>query len=345
MNLQKEENIGLVLRTQSDLAKHLGLARMTVQKALSGHSSVNEKTRRLVVSTAKRYGYRPNRAALAMRSGIFNTVTVVGATERGITHIPLGILQGIHNKSNMGDGLKILVGEGFYQNEENKSIEPAALKELITDGLLIHYYIDITDTMRKQVERYHLPYVWLNAVDKKNAVRPDDFQAGKDACVRLLEYGHKRIAYVSYHGNRHYSIKERYRGAVEAFENTQVESFQTQFTDSYTTGTCYEDAYKLLSSDGAPTAVICYETEEAIAICTAAEVLGLSVPEDLSVVVFHDEGARAYMGRKLSTYVVPFPEIGEKALEMLMDRISTGESYDSIKIPFSFFDDGSIAKV
>jgi LacI family transcriptional regulator len=53
MNLEKEENIGLVLRSQADLARHLGLARMTVQKALSGHPSVTEKTRSLVVDTAK----------------------------------------------------------------------------------------------------------------------------------------------------------------------------------------------------------------------------------------------------------------------------------------------------
>lgn len=341
MDSNKTENKITVLKTQADIARYLGLARMTVQKALAGHPSVKEDTRILVLETARKYGYRPNRAALSMRSGVFKTVTVVGSTERGISHIPHGILQGIHNRSTK-DELKVLLGEGFYLDEDNGAIEPAALKELITDGLLIHYYIDITDEIRTQVEKYCLPYVWLNSMDRFNAVRPDDFQAGKDACQRFLELGHKRLAYVSYHGDRHYSIKERYLGAVKAFENTEIESFQTQFTDSYTEGTCLDDAYALLSSDNHPTAVICYETQEAIAVYNAALALGLRIPEDLSVVVFHEEAARTVMGQKLSTYLVPFVEVGEYALDMLIKRIATGESFTSVKIPFEFLDDGSV---
>ncbi|MDA3798566.1 MAG: LacI family DNA-binding transcriptional regulator [Kiritimatiellae bacterium] len=342
MNLKEEENSdNLVLKTQADLAKHLGLARMTVQKALSGHPSVNEKTRCLVAETAKKHGYRPNRAALSMRSGIFGAVTVVGATERGVSHIPSGILQGINNKANEED-LRVLLGECFYEDADRSSVEPVALKELITDGLLVHYYIDITERIKAQVEEYRLPFVWLNAGYETNSVRPDDFSAGKDAVERLIALGHKRIAYVSYHGKRHYSIKERYKGALKAIEDVMIENFSTQFTDSYTTGTCFEDACKLLAVE-CPTAVICHEVAEAIAICAAADKFELSIPEDLSVVVFHQEVARATMGQCLSTYVVPFQSVGIQAIDMIVKRISTGKSYESVKIPFEFVDDGSLA--
>jgi DNA-binding LacI/PurR family transcriptional regulator len=277
-----------------------------------------------------------------MRSGVFNTVTVVGATERGVSHIPHGIFQGINDKSNE-NGLKVLLGEGFYN--EKKDFEPEALKELITDGLLIHYYIGITDRIKSRVESYHLPFIWLNAAYDKNAVRPDDFEAGKSAAEKLAELGHEKIAYVSYHGDRHYSIKERYEGALSVFKNFKRVNFTEQFTDSYSEGVCEKDAYELLSSENVPTAVICYETAEAIAICSAAAALGLSVPEDLSVVVFHAEAARAYIGKRLSTYVVPFQKVGEEALDMLVKRIATGKSYDSVKVPFEYVDDGSLKKL
>jgi DNA-binding LacI/PurR family transcriptional regulator len=278
-----------------------------------------------------------------MRSGVFGAVTVVGATKRGVSHIPNGILQGINDRANEEE-LRVLIGESFYEDDDKASVEPVALKELITDGLLVHYYIDITDKIKAQVEEYRLPFVWLNAVYEENAVRPDDFYAGKNAVEKLVNLGHKRIAYVSYHGKRHYSIKERYKGTLKAFENEMIENFSTQFTDSYTTGTCFEDACKLLIEDR-PTAVICYEVAEAIAICAAADKLGLSIPDDLSILVFHQEVARATMGRCLSTYVVPFNTVGTQAMDMLVKRISTGKSYESVQVPFEFVDDGSLKEL
>lgn len=49
--------------TSVDLARQLGLSQTTVSRALRGHPSVTEKTRRRVIDAAQALGYRPDAAA------------------------------------------------------------------------------------------------------------------------------------------------------------------------------------------------------------------------------------------------------------------------------------------
>ena len=46
--------------TLRDLAKHLGLGKSTVQRALSGHPSIKPVTRQKVIAAATKMGYRPD---------------------------------------------------------------------------------------------------------------------------------------------------------------------------------------------------------------------------------------------------------------------------------------------
>src|SRR5262249_42097214 len=84
-------------------------------------------------------------------------------------------------------------------------------------------------------------------------------------------------------------------------------------------------AHTLLSSDDRPTAVVAYELEEAMAVVHAAPLLGLRIPEDLSIILFHN--------RIEARYFLPFQtignmmeEVGTQAIDLLLDKIKEPES-------------------
>ena len=53
--------------TIRDVAKKLNLSITTVSRAMDGYDDVAEQTRQLVVDTARKLGYTPNRAARQLR--------------------------------------------------------------------------------------------------------------------------------------------------------------------------------------------------------------------------------------------------------------------------------------
>ena len=68
----------------ADVARELGVAKITVSRALSEHSTVKESTRTLIRETAERMGYRLNVSARNLRQQRTRTIAVVGS--RRSTH-------------------------------------------------------------------------------------------------------------------------------------------------------------------------------------------------------------------------------------------------------------------
>jgi DNA-binding LacI/PurR family transcriptional regulator len=82
-------------------------------------------------------------------------------------------------------------------------------------------------------------------------------------------------------------------------------------------------------------AVLCYEFEEAICMAFAAQRAGRRVPEDLEIVGFNEREIRSSSGLKIPTVVVPFQEVGRRAVEMVEKIIDTGRlDVESIPVPY-----------
>src|SRR5688500_14296024 len=62
--------------TMADVARELGVAKITVSRALSNHSTVKDSTRTLVRETAERMGYRLNVSARNLRQQRTRTIAV-----------------------------------------------------------------------------------------------------------------------------------------------------------------------------------------------------------------------------------------------------------------------------
>lgn len=150
---------------------------------------------------------------------------------------------------------------------------------------------------------------------------------------RLIELGHRRIAYFPYKDNFLPTEEERFSGYCRALikngsvpnparfipmpadiKNTTTENLQNF---SY----CAEEAIKyLLSLPERPTAVVCVNDAAAYHIINRAKEVGLRVPEDLSVTGFDNAALAARNG--ITTVSQDFGEMAKMALNMIFYQLA-----------------------
>ncbi len=108
--------------TMADIARELGVAKITVSRALSDSPTVKESTRRLIRDTAERMGYRLNISARNLRQQRTRTIAVV--IEMAPSHdrlmsepYPLSLLGGIMQElTAAGQNMVLTTIELFAQH-------------------------------------------------------------------------------------------------------------------------------------------------------------------------------------------------------------------------------------
>ena len=78
---------------------------------------------------------------------------------------------------------------------------------------------------------------------------------------------------------------------------------------------------RLLALATPPTAVAAASLAGAVGAMAAARDKGLTIPDDLSIVAFHDSPLADYLAPALTTIAMPLRELGKQAVEMLHRQI------------------------
>ncbi|WP_428387656.1 LacI family DNA-binding transcriptional regulator [Mucisphaera sp.] len=327
--------------TIAEIAKKAGVSAGTVSRVLNGKNKENRpaiaKRSEQIRRIAQEIGYRPNQAARTMRQGRFGCVGFLSCSDPTADYFEVALLHGIQ-RGLAETGNRLLMCELPMASFEDSSTIPQVLDEYSVDGLLIEFMYDMPEETLARINQLSIPYVWLNAKKAHNCVYPNDFAGGRLAAKHLLELGHTRIAYVSFHeadGYIHYSVHDRADGFSTAMQDAGLEPLRTVITGGFVHGLGLEQARALLDSPDRPTAVICYERHETVAMWSAAMSLGIRIPEDLSLICFGSDMMRNHTGLPVTTLITPFAEVGEAAVEVLMAEILAGEPVPATRaIPY-----------
>lgn len=151
------------------------------------------------------------------------------------------------------------------------------------------------------------------------SISSDNIQGGKLAVQNLLECGHTNIGFI---GDVQASTTEkRFRGgaivlAEKALTYSHVISLSTD--DSIWEQDVLHNLRKLMNSNLLPTAFFCSCDAVARYVYRAASILGLSIPDDISVVGYDDDPIAEWLSPALSTIRQPFEKIGEEAVNALI---------------------------
>ncbi|MBS3735149.1 MAG: LacI family DNA-binding transcriptional regulator [Phycisphaerae bacterium] len=333
--------------TMDDIARHVGVTKMTVSCTLRDTGRVALATRERIRQACRELGYQPNAAARAVARGRFGAVALLLSTHGGRSTMPGPLLTSIHDALAERE-LHVMLTRLPDETLTSEGFVPQILREYLADGLLINYHHAVPDAMVRLIEDHHLPSIWLNAKRDHDAVYPDDFAAGRDITAHLIELGHRRIAYhdlgrnaaLREQGSRHYSQEDRCAGYREAMSEAGLTPRLIEDVESVTPKNVVQYTADQLTAADRPTALVAGEHG---IVRHAATLAGLAIPRDLSLAAFLVDPCVGDEMRP-TAMIVPNAEMGTRAVGMLTRRIDNGEEkLRSHCIPLWFKDGCSTA--
>ena len=315
--------------TLATVAESAGVSVATVSKVLNGRRDVAPATRARVQEMLRSHDY----------GGRLKTIErhpTIELTFRGkIGAYSAEIVQGVAAAASEL-GVAVTIGVKSVDKRPSAKIEAATwARNLAVNGR--RAVIAVTDELGNDeisaLARLRLPLV---VIDPMNIPAPDmvsvgstNFRGGQAAARHLVDLGHRRIAYLGGRASAECS-QARLAGFRSALETARV-GLPVEYVHS-TKDFHYEDglqgAPRLLSLEERPTAIFAASDELARGAIEAARSLGISVPEDLSIVGFDDTEIARIASPPLTTVRQPLQEMGAVALRTVL-RMLAGEKVDS----------------
>ncbi|MGO1591302.1 MAG: LacI family DNA-binding transcriptional regulator [Ancrocorticia sp.] len=334
--------------TLADIARSTGLSAATVSMALNGrqNSRIPESTAARVREAAEQLGYSPDVNARGLRTGRTQAIGFV-SDEVTLTRYASAMIRGLLDESAKRNFV-VMMAEGGTGSAEQRHGVGALLGRRI-DGLIF-------GQMRsRQIQlpdlNIQVPVVIVNGTAPGHtSVLPDEHTAGRKAVEHLVSKGHTKIALIG-RSREHLdptvsvTIPARMRGIDEAMEAAGL-AFVTEFE-----GADWEPelgragAQHIIDSEDV-TAVIAANDRIAFGVLQEADSRGLSVPGDISIISFDDESLATYVRPQLSTVRLPYKEMGEAAMSMLLDSIVDAKPLDqeTVYVPMPLVERGSVGE-
>jgi DNA-binding LacI/PurR family transcriptional regulator len=305
-----------------DIAKSAGVSHSTVSRALSDSPLVSAQTKARIQRLASEMGYSPDAQARSLVMGRTKTIGVVVTT---ITDPFIAeIVQAIERTARDSGYSVILASSNAEPEREIAAVEMLHSKRVdgvvVTSSRIGALYQDYLDRLRVPVVLVNShseqagPYTFSITVDNRHG-----------ACLatkHLVELGHRRIAYVT-GAVDHSDDQDRLAGYREVLNLAGIDYDPALVVPGTGRADGGEHAVAVLRTlTKPPTAVFCYNDMTAIGLMRAARQAGLAMPQQLAVVGFDDIPFASYVQPSLTTIAQPKPQMGTRAMEMVLDLIS-----------------------
>jgi LacI family transcriptional regulator/LacI family repressor for deo operon, udp, cdd, tsx, nupC, and nupG len=172
------------------------------------------------------------------------------------------------------------------------------------------------------------PFVLLEDVRgiKANVVAIDNLKAIKRAVAYLINSGHTKIVHFAGPQQSSHTL-ERIEGFRYAFSESPL-IFNNEMIIYI--GSHYEeslgkikDYFKNKCREEYPTAIVCFNDQQALTVMTALKELNIRVPDDISIIGNDDIYYAKIYPIPLSTIRAPQQEIGKQAAEILIRNIES----------------------
>lgn len=156
----------------------------------------------------------------------------------------------------------------------------------------------------------------------RSSIVPAELAGGHAATERLIEAGHRRIAFLNGEPWMD-AARDRLKGYRRALASHDI-AFDAALVreGDWQVGTGHEHTLALMRQDDPPTAVFCANDLMAVGCLEALRQLGRSVPGQVSVMGYDDQEISRHTHPPLSTLVLPSYEMGRLAVETLLAEVA-----------------------
>lgn len=325
--------------TIEDVAKRAGVSKGTVSAVINAKTTVKPRTRDHILEVMKELNFRPRGGARNLKISMQDKS--IGIIIKDINYpFYTSIATGAKEYANT-KGYSVVVTSSEDNHEREKRLSHFYSTKDIR-GTIIAPIVEGTAELEHlfKLNMINYPFVLLEDVKgiQANVVAIDNLTAIKRAVTYLIESGHTKI--VHFAGPQHSShTQERIEGFRHAFSESPL-IFSNDLIISV--GSHYEDSYgktidyfRYRDREDYPTAIVCYNDQQALAVMVALKDLDVRVPDEISIIGNDDIYYAKFYPVPLTTIRAPKTEIGRRAAEILIRNI---ESPTSIPIERVVFD-------
>lgn len=311
----------------ADVARLAGVSKATAARVLGGYGTVSDVTRGLVEAAAVQVGYRPNELARSMTTGRSATIGVV-VGDIGNPFFAAAV-RGIGAVARI-EGFDVILASSDEDPEAERAAVQAFLARQV-EGLIVSPASLADITHLRDIGR---PLALLDRAVSElevDTVTADDRAAAERVTRLLLDRGHRRIAYLTACSPRSGaftglsdivtgSVRQRIEGFVAACERVAGAAGRV-VTDCGTPEATRRLAAGLLAGAEQPTAIIASDSLIGLEVFKVSRELGLSLPEALSLVAFHDADWASVASPAVTVVRQPALDLGETAARLLIARL------------------------
>jgi DNA-binding LacI/PurR family transcriptional regulator len=298
------------------VAKAANVSQSTVSLVLSGKAAgrVSAATHALVEETARRLGYQPNVSAQMLRTGMAKVLALA-----------------VPNVKQPYFGQIFVAAEEAAREFEysviliDTSTDPAwaarlvsMLRSRLVAGCVVYASDSASEDTLRPVRRQIL---FIEGENPRTSGIDLDLRAGMRAVANhFATLGHKRIGYFAAEYPKA-TFKRRFRALLAEFDRLGLRHEpEWQASASFELDPATETARRLLEKCQF-TALFCDDDLLAAAVYRAASQLGVSIPDQLSVVGFNDLELARMLHPELTSVAIPANSIGAIAVDRLLRQV------------------------
>jgi LacI family transcriptional regulator len=305
--------------TIDDVAELAGVSIKTVSRVVNQEPNVRESTRARVESAIAQLNYRPNVSArnLARQRScliglIYDDPSFYEIPSAGyVISMQLGALRACRTADH-----ELLIHPCNYRSKHIGSELKALIEHARPVGIVLAAPLSNMPRIVRAIEATGTPCVRISpgaSGRTEPAVVTNDREISAEMTRYLVSLGHRRIAFIKGHPS-HKAVANRYAGYLDGLKDGGLEfsaGLVEEGDNSFGAGEAA--GRRLFRRKRRPTAIFAANDDMAAGVIRAADLLGISVPEQVSVAGCDDISLARQICPALTTIRQPLAEMAERA--------------------------------
>lgn len=317
-------------RRQAVTIKHVaadaGVSLQTVSRVINNEPNVRPEMKERVQASIDKLGYVPSIAAQRMSGSRSYLILAINDRDRtiadwqarqGTDWVDQMLLGGMLKCAEHGYRMIFELVDTHSDHVERELL--GAIAALQPDGIILTPPHSDSPQIVNFLAEQKIPFVRIGSIQNGAGipVSMDDEGSAHQATQHLLERGHRRIGFIS--GSSEYALSGwRVDGWRRAMEEAGLPCDGLLAEGDFSFASGVEAAGKLLSGPQRPSAIIASNDQMAPATLEVARLVGLTVPQDLSLISFDNTPLVHFTQPPLTAVDQPIAATTSKAVELLI---------------------------
>ena len=316
--------------TIKDVSNDAGVSIKTVSRVINKEKNVSEKTKAIVIKSIQKLGFKPNKSAQSLRSKRSHMIALLynNPNKHYLADIQGGILRLCKET-----GYNLVLQECDYTNV-NLGLEITEfIDDFSIDGLIVTPPLSDMNEFLEHLNQTQTEYSIIapsNTRKVKSYVSSNDYEASYAMTNKIINKGHLNIGFIKGH-HKHSASHLRFNGFTEALKDRGM-SLNSEWVKegNFSFDSGFSAGLELLKSHNKPSVIFASNDYMAAGVMKAAQMRGINIPLDLSLVGFDDSPLAAQLWPSLTTIRQPVEEMAYHAARLLLGNIDgLSEEMDS----------------